>query len=313
MTGSISSRVRAFAFHPAGFLLLAAAAFFLIDRLAGLGLGRVVESSQHRFARVYRGDREPSIVVLGHSRGVQLVSPEAVREATGIPVFNLSANGMSTEIAEALLLDHADNGGKPAGIILEVTSVCSNNSLIRDLKIFSGRSKRIETILARDEPVLLGTTRLFHSFRYNGDLMPRILFHCFGSDQGLTNFHVATPGFLAETPISADDWKIQEGNPEAVARILDWAKQRGIPVRLVVGPFWPAAERDATVSERIIAALGGVTGEKVWDYSEALADHRFFADHVHLNGDGTLALHRVMLESGFYGPWQDPAGKAKTE
>ena len=308
-----SKRARAFLASPTGFLLLAAIAFFAIDRLVGFGLGKVAESSQHRFARVYRGDHEAAIVVIGHSRGVQIVSPEAVRKAAGLPVYNLSANGMSTEIAEALLLDHLENGGKPAGIILEVSSICSNSGLIRDLKVFANRSPRLAAILEREEPVLATATRLFHSFRYNGDLMPRILFHCFGDDQGLTNFYVAKPEFLAETPISAKDWQIQEGNPAAVARIVTWARGRQIPVRLVVGPFWPAAEVNATVSERVIAAVGEVTDEKVWDYSASLADHRFFADHVHLNAEGTLEIHRVMLESGFFGLWQGSEDKGKAE
>jgi hypothetical protein len=313
MSDVSSNRIKAFVARPAGFLLVMAMVFFAFDRLVGLGLGEVAESSHHRFARVYRGDHEPSILVLGHSRGVQIVSPDAVREVSGVPVYNLSANGMSTEIGEALLLDYAENGGKPKGIILEVSSICSNNGLIRDLKIFSNRSPRLSAILERDEPKLAAATRLFHTFRYNGDLMPRILFHCFGDDQGLTNFYVAKPEFLGETPISAADWQIQEGNPAAVARIVSWARERNIPVRLVVGPFWPAAEVDATVSERVIAALGEVTDEKVWDYSASLADHRFFADHVHLNADGTMELHRVMLESGFYGPWQGQGGQEKTE
>jgi len=308
-----SKRIKVFVAGPVGFLLLLAVVFFAIDRLAGFGLGKVAESSQHRFARVYRGEHEPSILVLGHSRGVQLVSPEAVREVSGLPVFNLSANGMSTEVAEALLLDYAENGGKPAGIILEVSSICSNNRLIRDLKVFANRSPRLAAILKRDEPMLATATRLFHTFRYNGDLMPRILFHCFGDDQAFTNFTVAKPEFLAETPIAAADWQIQEGNPAAVARIVSWARERNIPVRLVVGPFWPAAEADAKVSERVIAALGEVTDEKVWDYSASLADHRFFADHVHLNADGAMELHRVMLESGFFGLWQGRDGKGKTE
>lgn len=42
------------------------------------------------------------------------------------------------------------------------------------------------------------------------------------------------------------------------------------------------------------------------DDSASLADNRFFADHVHLNAAGTAALHRIMLESGFFGPWQSP-------
>jgi hypothetical protein len=308
-----SKPVRSFLAGPTGFLLLAGVAFFAIDRLAGIGLGKVAESSLHRFARVYRGEHEPSLLVLGHSRGVQIVSPDAVRELTGLPVYNLSANGMSTEIAEALLLDYAENGGKPAGIILEVSSVCSNNGLIRDLKVYANRSERIAAILKRDEPLLANATRLFHTFRYNGDLMPRILFHSFGDDQGLTNFYVAKPEFLAETPIAAADWQIEEGNPDAVARIVSWARERNIPVRLVVGPFWPAAEADAQVSERVIEAIGRVTDEKVWDYSASLADHRFFADHVHLNAEGTMELHRAMLESGFFGPWQGRDGKGNTE
>jgi hypothetical protein len=313
MSDVSSNRIKAFVARPAGFLLVMAVVFFAFDRLGGFGLGKIAESSQHRFARVYREDHEPSLLVLGHSRGVQLVSPDAVAATTGLPVYNLSANGMSTEIAEALLLDYAENGGKPAGIILEVSSVCSNNNLVRDLKVYANRSKRIATILERDEPALAVATRLFHTFRYNGDLMPRILFHCFSDDQGLTNFYVAKPEFLAETPIAADDWQIQDGNPAAVARIVSWARERNIPVRLVVGPFWPAAEVDATLSERVIAAVGSVTDEKVWDYSGSLADHRFFADHVHLNAEGTMELHRVMLESGFFGPWQGRDGKGNTQ
>lgn len=306
MTEASSNARSAFLARPAGFLALALLVFFAIDRLAGLGLGRVAETSRHRFARVYQADAVPSLVVLGHSRGVQLLSPEAARAATGLPVYNLAANGMSTAIAEALLMDHVDNGGMPAGLVVEVTTLCSDNSLVRDLKLFARRSGRIAGILEEEEPVLAAASDWVHAFRYNGDLMPRILFHRSRDDQGLTNFFVATPEFLGDSPIQESDWRIQDGNPEALARLVAWARERKIPVRLVVGPFWPAAEAGATVSERVVEAVGAVTDERVWDYSEALAEHRFFADHVHLNADGTMALHRALLESGFYAPWQRP-------
>ena len=313
MSDESSNRAKAFLERPTGFLLLALLVFFAIDRLAGYGLGKIAESSQHRFARVYRKDHDVSILVLGHSRGVQLVSPDAVPETTALPVYILSAYVMSVEIAEALLLDYVENGGKPAGIILEVSSICSNNKLVRDLKVFANRSKRIARILEREEPALAVATRLFHTFQYNGELMLRILFHHGRDDRALVNFYEAKPEFLGETAISAADWQVQEGNPAAVARIVDWARDRQIPVRLVVGPFWPAAEVDAMVSERVIAAIAEVTDEKVWDYSASLADYRFFADHVHLNAEGTMALHHVMLESGFFGPWQRADEKGKTE
>lgn len=289
---------------PVGFLLLFLLLFFAIDRLAGVGLGRIAETSRHRFSRVYRGKSNPCIVVLGHSRGVQLLSPDAVKSLTGIPVYNLSANGMSTEIAEALFLDYLDNGGKPAGLVVEVTSVCSNNGLVRDLKMFARRSDRIGAILRKDEPSLAVATSLFHSFRYNGDMMSRMVYHWNRHDQDPTNFYVAKPDFLAATPLQAADWQIKEPNPDALARMVARARADRIPVRLVLAPFWPPAEADAGVSERVIAAVAKVTDERVRDYSESLTENRFFADHVHLNADGTLALHRVMEGDGFFDPWR---------
>ncbi len=290
--------------RPLGFLLIFLVLFFALDRLAGWGMGRIAETSQHRFSRVYRGDAEPCIVVLGHSRGVQLFSPDAARVTTGIPVYNLSANGMSTEIAEALFLDYLENGGKPAGLVVEVTSVCSNNGLIRDLKMFTRRSDRLGAILRRDEPSLAVATSLFHSFRYNGDMMSRMLYHWNRDDQGLTNFFVAKPDFLAQSPLAAADWQIQEPNPPALARMIVRARVEKVPVRLVIAPFWPAAEADARVSERVMESVAAVTDEKVWDYSDAIGESRFFADHVHLNADGTMALHRIMQETGFFETWQ---------
>lgn len=290
--------------RPLAFLILFVLVFIILDRLAGWGLDLVAESSQHRFSRIYRGEPLPSIVVLGHSRGVQLLSPEAVAGTTGLPVLNLSANGMSTEIGEALFLDLLDRGGKPKGLVVEITSVCSNNGLVRDLKMFANRSHRIAGILRRDEPTLATACSLFHVFRYNSDLMSRMLYHLRLDDQGMTNFFVAKPDFLAATPLDAADWQVQEGNPQALARLVGRARQEGIPVKLVVGPFWPAAEKGADVSERVIISLGSVTDEKVWDLSESITESRFFADHVHLNADGTMALHRILEGSDFFADWQ---------
>lgn len=282
--------------RPAGFFAVALAAFFALDRGIAHGLNRLAERSQHRFTKIYNpetGDAGP-VVVLGHSRGVGLIDPAAFQAATGAPVFNLAANGMSSELAEAIFLDYRERHPKPAGLIIEVTSLCSNNNLIRDLKAVAHRSARLTTLMREEDPAIYWATRLFGTYRYNGDLMPRMLVYQKRDDQALINKFRATESFLDSVTLNARDYPIIERNVAALGRLVAGAKADGIPVRLVMSPFWPHFIEKSEVPAQITAAAEGATGERVWDFSRSIADPSAFADHVHLNTSGTARLHALM-------------------
>jgi len=294
--------IEAIANRPIGFLSLLLFVFVLLDRGVAFGLDSLVERSKHRLSRIYNHDQVSTapIVVLGHSRGVGLLDPDRAKTSTGSTVLNLAVNGMSTELAEAIFLDYLDKHPQPAALFIEISSLCSGNALIRDMKPVAFRSERLTAILRSEEPAIFWTSQLFASYRYNGDLLPRIVVHLNRDDQTLINEFRASPDVLDSVTIAPTDWPIKSRNIAALNRLATLAKDRGIPLRLVLGPFWPHFIDGSDLPENIITAAESETGADVWDFSRSIGDSFAFADHVHLNVSGTAQLHSLMAKAGVF-------------
>ena len=79
--------------------------FFTGDRFFAFILKKGVQQSQFRYSRMYRGEAEASILLMGNSRGLGFYQPY-IEEVTGEETFNLSYNGMTMDVAAALISDY---------------------------------------------------------------------------------------------------------------------------------------------------------------------------------------------------------------
>ena len=270
------------------------------DRIVSSMLAPLVLRSQLRFSQLYRGGLSPDIVILGNSRAVNAFYSPRLSEETGVSVWNLGYNGMSTELAEAVFEDYLDLNEPPKLLVIEVTSVYSRHEALRDLRLYRRYSSRLRALDRRHDPKGAAVSRILHLFDFNNELFGRALYYQTRSDQTWINRGRISPAVLATLDtLRAVELQSRPENVTALERITRRANDAGTRVVLVVTPFLPAyvakivnyEEWTRTLSER----LGGVY---IWDFSAAVSEVEAFADRIHLNQAGSELLLHELQASG---------------
>lgn len=282
-------------------LALLALVVFAGDRLLAAAAGRVLAQSQFRFALLQRGGQQASVLVLGDSRGVNGFYAPEIERRTGERVFNLSYNGMSARIAEAVLSDYLARNAAPRLLVLEVTNAGTADALLDGLMSYWNGCPALGRLAEAVSPKHRAAARLSHLYAVNGEVPLRALYYLRRSDQDWINRYRIEPALLASVPNEpAFTLAARPENLDALRRMVALARGRGIAVRLIVTPYLPGHIAHATNREEWLARIGGVTGERVWDYSTAIADPGCFADRLHLNDRGAEPFVDRLVSDGFF-------------
>jgi hypothetical protein len=274
------------------------------DRLISSLLDTVVLSSQFRFSLLYSGGHHYDILILGNSRGVNTFYAPAIQAVTGKTVLNLSYNGMSADVAEALFLDYLDRNSKPELVIIEITNLTHGIELLHDLKLYSNRSMRLSSLLMKNNPDLARWIATSHLYRLNSEMFLRALYYQTSSDQTWINRYQINPALLRSAENGpSESVRALPQNLAAMKRIVATAQMRGIGVRMVVGPYLPAYGKHLTNLQQWVREIEEEMGIdiRVWDYSDAITDVSTFADRMHLNYEGSRALLRLFIRDGIFG------------
>lgn len=272
------------------------------DRVIASLLDKVVLQSQFRFSLLYKGGQQYDMLILGNSRGVTSFYAPAIQETTGKTVLNLSYNGMSVALAETLFMDYLDRNEKPKLLILEISNVRDKNDLLNELKLYATHSERMAKLLRKTNPRVAFWTEASHAFQFNGEMFLRTLYYLNASDQSWINrYHISPALIQSVQPGQQQELSSLSVNLEALRRIIDTAKQKGVVIRLVVGPYLPEyRQRLSNFSDRIKNVQTIVPDVPIWDYSIAVETISAFADRFHLNYQGSLLFLKRLETDGFF-------------
>lgn len=271
------------------------------DRVLAWVCGRAVAASEIRFTRALRGGETAGVVVLGDSRGVTCCHAPSLSDRLGVPVLNLSYDMMSTDIAEAVLLDYLDRNAQPRLVILEVSNVMHSRDLLMELRPWADLSPRLATLLARYRPDIAMVGDISHLYRFNGEPFLRSLYYLVRSDQHWLNTKRILPEAVAATRRSEPfAFPVMEHNLQALRRIVSATRARGIALLLVVSPFLPDYLANVTNLREWLDSIREAAGAEVplWDATRALTAIDAFADPIHLSERGSMELLDRMLAAG---------------
>jgi hypothetical protein len=272
------------------------------DRALAAALAPLVLESEQRFSRLYRGGLTPDVVVLGNSRGVNAFYAPRLSEVAGVRVWNLSYNGMSSELAAAVFEDYLDRNRAPRVLVLEVTSVYSAHEAVRDLRLYRRFSPRLAELNRRHDPKGAATSRLVHLYDYNNELFGRALYYQRRSDQDWINRGRIGPELLASLDtLGTVELRMPADNLAALKRLVERARQAGIRVELVISPFLPAYREKLGNYEEWKGTLSTeLGGARIWDLSAVVADVDAFGDRIHLNQRGSELLIPHLMAAGVF-------------
>ena len=314
------------------------ALFFVGDRIGGFILGKLVDHSQFRYSRMYSGNAEADILLLGNSRGLIFYQPH-ISESTGKSNFNLSYNGMSMDMGSVLVADYYERYKAPELLLIDVT-MCDreNDQLSSGFSCYSPYSPRLDSFLLSKSPTSAYAGKLTHLYRYNSEVFQRALSYINRSDENwltdrIINDHmianVAAEEGLNFTFVDDKDKKKKKNKHYGGPYVIKWlkgtladedkkgnknfdeeyilqclkntvalAQAKGTEVHLVINPYYPAFAKKSRGYDDWKNRITKATGLKVNDYSVALTERDAFGDYQHLNKKGSIEYLEILKKDG---------------
>lgn len=279
--------------RPWSYLVLVALLFFLGDRGLAYLLGEITSRGQFRFDELYRGGLRHDVLVVGDSRAVHSVFAPELSDRLCLSVFNMAYNGMSTEIAVALVEDYLAHNAPPKAVLIEISNTNFHNELLNDLRLYADRSRNIADLIRRDDPAMMRWLRLSHLYAFNNEMLLRSLYYLSRSDQDwiLSSGAHLEPALMAK--LRADWYLPPESfapNVAAMKRLIAELRARHIEPILYIAPYHPLYRRFFPRYPEWVQNLQAELGEDILDLSVALTDNDDFADVQHVNLNGSRAI-----------------------
>lgn len=265
----------------------------------GTGIHSLVLKSKLRFSRLYSGQIQPDVLVVGNSRAVNgLYVPELERQL-GQSVDSIAYNGVTAEVSYALSADAFDHGARPTWVIVEVTTVMGDVEILKELRLFRRESPRLDALLNANYPEIATASRTSWLFSENTELLMRAAYYARESDKAWVNNYVVSDELIQATrQMEPVEFPISPQNNAALRRLADDLEARGSRVCLVLGPYLDVyldrvRNFDAWLSE-LRKALGP---HPVLDLSRAVTRHTSFADRIHSNRAGAEEVSSAVVEA----------------
>ncbi len=262
--------------------------FFLIDLLISISLSELSNSSKIRFSRLYNEEINADIVFVGDSRGINSFYSPYFDDLTGLNSINLSYNGLTIPIVNALLDDYLERNKAPKIIFIETTCLKDTYNVLPNFKQYMAHSLSIKNMLKEHYPNIFYASFISKSYIFNSEYFLRTLYYLKKNDQKWINRYTIRKDYY-------DSIK-PENNLKMVEKIDDSAmiifkimvteyRKKGIVVIPVLAPILDKY-RNETVIDNYISDINTNTKLDVVDLSDAVNDISMFADAVHTNEKG---------------------------
>jgi hypothetical protein len=283
---------------------------FAGDRIIGYFLQKITEKSQFRYSRLYNSNEDAEILFVGNSRGLTFFQPETER-LTQQKTMNLSYNGMPADLAKCLVMDYLDHHKPPKVMIVDVTLCDRENDILKSgFNMYTPKSMRLDTLLrgihTKDDK-FVGTKvvvggKVSHLYRYNSEVFQRVLFHRNKTDEDWLIDRIIGEQATKDTSFRSYQVRMFPNMAEHFREMVAYAQSKGIDVKLVVNPYYPAFAE--TIKDSFLTPLKShiesITGLPINDFSTALTSVDEIGDYQHANKKGSIHYMNILLEKGIF-------------
>jgi hypothetical protein len=279
------------------------AVVFIGDRVGGMLLQKLVDISQFRYSRLYRGEAKADLLLVGNSRGLMFYQPY-LEEVTGQKTFNISYNALSIDLAKNLIADQIKINGAPKIMILDIT-MCDrkNDRLISGFQAYRSHSENLQKLIKERQPKTFYGGVFSHLFRFNSEIFHRALYYENKTDETWLIDRVINEKMIANLEdTDINDFTIKDYLLDNLIETVKLAQNAGVDVKLVVNPYYPLYRTQRMINiEKTIQRVEAATNLKVHDYSTAISDLKSFGDFQHLNKYGSRLFIDEMVKDGIIG------------
>lgn len=261
-------------------------------------LQKGVEHSQFRYSRMYRGEADASILLVGNSRGLGFYQPY-IEKVTGQETFNFSYNGMTMELASVLIADYLDHYPNPRLLLIDVT-MCDrkNPELVTGFAPYSPYSERLQQLILDTDPKSFYAQKVSHLFRYNNEVYQRAIYYSQRSDKDWLLDRTITPSLVKE--VEKENYRIDYHLLGELQKTIQLATARGIEVRLLINPYYLPFLEILEGLEEFQIQVEKATNRKVYNFADALESQQYFGDYQHLNQMGSRAYADLLKAEGVF-------------
>jgi hypothetical protein len=283
---------------------------FAGDRLIGYLLQKITDNSLFRYSRLYNSSEDADILFVGNSRGLTFFQPEAER-LTQQKTMNLSYNGMPADLAKCLVMDYLDHHKAPKVMIVDVTLCDRENDILKSgFNLYTPKSMRLDTLLRgmhTGDDKFAGTKvvvggNVSHLYRHNSEVFQRVLFHRNKTDEDWLIDRVIGEQATKDTSFKSYQVRMFPNMADHFKEMVDYARAKGIDVKLVINPYYPAFAE--TIRDSFLTPLKDhiekITGLLINDFSTVLTNVDEIGDYQHANKKGSIRYMNILLEKGIF-------------
>lgn len=277
---------------------------FVGDRLIGYVFQQQIAKSQFRYSRMYRGEGQADILIVGNSRGLNFYQP-SVEKATGLTTFSLCYYSMPCEIATVLTKDYLDRYPHVKTVLVETTIVeMSDDKLLPGFTTYMPYSERIDSVLQEKTKETWNYAKFSHIYRFNNEVFQRAMYYRNKLDDDWYFDHTITQDLIDQAPHRSVEFKTPDKHVQDLKQLADYCKARNINLQFVIAPIFPTytVKKLDVFKQKIEAA----TGIPVHDYSKAISDFSSFTDYLHANLKGGAEIVDTMVKHGVLPRAQQP-------
>jgi len=271
------------------------AVLFVGDRLIGWFFQHEVNESLFRYSRMYRGEGQADILIVGNSRGLNLYQPY-MEQQTGRKTFSICYYSMPCEMATVLAEDYLDRY-KVQTVLCEISIVeMSDDKLLPGFSTYMPDSKRIDSVLKNKVNDSWIASQVSHVYRFNNEVFQRALFYRNRLDDDWFFDRTISERLAKEAEGLSVEWTVPEKHVQDIKQLADYCRARNINLKFVIGPFFPkyTVKNLDKLKERVELA----TGYPVRDYSYSIQDINSFSDYNHANIKGGKQVVDMMIRDG---------------
>jgi hypothetical protein len=267
----------------------------------------VLSITSFRFSRIAHGQVATDILVIGNSRGVNLMSGTGANFKPR--VFNLAYNGLGRHASIALVKQFFSSGNKARYVVFEASSLWVWGDIANcELKTYWDELPMLKSASARGCPDDVVAARFLPLTIYNTELFLRVAYYGFVhryTDQDWVNSYSMTSSMCTRllTVGESDDKPPDEKQIPAaradVAELRSWMTNNAHGAKLVFinasyfssPPLAQIIREYDSMSDRILGA------GTYLDLSRVLSDNcREFADSGHLSDSGRAAIRQRIFD-----------------
>ena len=287
------------------FFIIFISFFFIIDRLLTNIFFSLLNYSTLPHAQLYLGKGKTDIMILGNSRGYRTFNDNDFENKINKKTKNYSVIGSSTKINEIIIKDYIDIYKEPPKIIiLEISSLLSENEALKDFRIFGYKSERVANLVKKKYPKMYYAGNLTNLFQLNNSTFFNGIQKIF-----ITYKYKSLNGYMKmdfnNINSSGNTFKKEEYSYEpylhenitSLNRIILLCKENKIKLYLLIAPFYP---KKLKVEEKSYNAWLKKIKENfkeipIINFAKSLNEIKYFYDWKHLNKEGTEKFQEIFF------------------